>query len=219
MSNGAITRVRRSRAKILAAAEGVFLQNGFPRANMDVVAEKANVSKQTVYTHFKSKEALFIEVVEAMTGGAAQEIGEDAVEIFDGRPVADYLLDVAMDQLTIVFTPRLMQLRRMVIGEVERFPELGRSLFTHGPMRSIIRITLAIEHYVKIGQLTAHDPQAVATQFNWLIMGAPINAAMLLGDEGIPQREELRAHAQEAVRVFVCAYATRPAVRSVAESR
>ncbi|WP_206680519.1 TetR/AcrR family transcriptional regulator [Neoaquamicrobium sediminum] len=69
MSNGAATRTRRSREKIIAAAEEVFLHNGFLGANMDTVAEHAGVSKQTVYAHFHSKEALFIQVVEAMTGG------------------------------------------------------------------------------------------------------------------------------------------------------
>lgn len=219
MSNGAAIRVQRSRAKILAAAEGVFLQNGFLGANMDVVADKANVSKQTVYTHFKSKEALFIEVVKTMTGGAAQEIGENVDEVFDDRPVSDHLLNAAIDQLTIVLTPRLMQLRRMVIGEVERFPELGQSLYSHGPVKSINRIRLAIEHYTKIGQIVAYDPQAAATQFNWLIMGEPTNAAMLLGDEGIPHHEALHAHAREAVRIFLCAYGAKPAIRSASEWR
>jgi len=210
MSNGAATRIRRSREKILAAAEIVFLRHGFLGTNMDVVAHKANVSKQTVYAHFKSKEALFIEVVEAMTGGAAQDIGEDVEDVLDDRPVHDFLIEVAIDQLTVVLTPRLMQLRRMVIGEVGRFPALGRSLYVNGPMRSINRLTRACAHYTKNGQLDAPDPAAAATQFNWIVMGAPTNAAMLLGDDGIPGPEQLRSHAQEAVRIFLRAYGTRP---------
>lgn len=211
MSNGAATRIRRSRAKILAAAEDVFLRQGFLGTNMDVVADKANVSKQTVYAHFKSKEALFIEVVEAMTGGAAQEIGEDVEDILDDRPVQDYLVEVAIDQLTVVLTPRLMQLRRMVIGEVGRFPALGRSLYVNGPIRSINRLIRAFVHYTKNGQLNTPDPAAAATQFNWIVMGAPTNAAMLLGDDGIPGQAQLRSHAWEAVRIFLCAYGTRHA--------
>ncbi len=207
MSNGAATRVRRSREKILGAAEHVFLRNGFLGASMDTVAENAGVSKQTVYAHFGSKEALFIEVVEEMTGGAAREIGEDVEEVLDDRPVADYLIDVAVDQLTVVLTPRLMQLRRMVIGEVERFPALGRSLYVNGPIRSINRLTRAFEHYTRIGQLETPDPVVAATQFNWIVMGAPTNAAMFLGDEGIPGEYALRAHAGESVRIFLCAYA------------
>lgn len=207
MANGAATRVRRSREKILAAAEQVFLHAGFLGANMDSIAEKAVVSKQTVYAHFQSKEALFLEVIAAMTGGAARAIGEDVEDRLDDSPVREYLAMVAIDQLGIVMTPRLMQLRRMVIGETERFPDLGRSLYENGPLVSIRRIARALAHYIALGQIRDCDPIQAATQFNWMVMGAPTNAAMLLGDAGIPSRSELHAHAHEAVRIFLAAYA------------
>ncbi|KJS21225.1 MAG: TetR family transcriptional regulator [Hoeflea sp. BRH_c9] len=206
MSNGAATRVRRSREKILAAAEQVFLHSGFLGANMDAIAETASVSKQTVYARFQSKEALFLEVIAAMTGGAARAIGEHTEDALDDSPVRDYLTAVALDQLSIVMTPRLMQLRRMVIGEAERFPELGRSLYENGPLVSIRRIARALGHYISIGQIRECDPHLAATQFNWMVMGAPTNAAMLLGDSGIPSQSELHAHALEAVRIFLSAY-------------
>ncbi|SOE08628.1 TetR family transcriptional regulator [Hoeflea halophila] len=206
MVNGASKRIRRNREKILAAAEQVFLRAGFLGANMDSIAEKAAVSKQTVYAHFQSKEILFLEVIETMTGGAARTIGEDVEDPLDDRPVEDYLTAVAIDQLSVVLTPRLMQLRRMVIGESERFPELGRSLYENGPLVSIRRVARALARYKAIGQIRDCDPLGAATQFNWMVMGAPTNAAMLLGDSGIPSRSELDAHAREAVRIFLAAY-------------
>jgi AcrR family transcriptional regulator len=207
MANGAETRIRRSREKILAAAENIFLRHGFLGTNMDNVADQANVSKQTVYAHFGSKEALFIDVVETMTGGASHKLGEDRKEIFDERSAAVYFLEAAIDQLTVVMTPRLMRLRRLVIGEVERFPELGKSLYLNGPKRSIERLAHACEHYTSTGELDTPDPHKAATQFNWILMGAPTNAAMLLGDDGIPDQKQLREHAHEAVRIFLRAYA------------
>jgi len=206
MSNGAATRRRRSHEKIIAAAEREFLQSGFLGTNMDAVAETAGVSKQTVYAHFKSKEALFIEVVVAMTGGAARELGEDIDAPPEAPLVQDFLLKTAIDQLTVVLTPRLMRLRRMVIGEVERFPELGRSLYENGPAAAIGKLERAFAHYRRIGQLVMPDPLMAATQFNWLLMGGPTSAAMLLGDLGIPKRFELEAHAAECARIFLCAY-------------
>jgi AcrR family transcriptional regulator len=210
MSNGAETRIRRSREKIFAAAEDVFLRQGFRGTNMDAVAEQAGVSKQTVYAHFKSKEALFIQVVEQMTGAAARQIGADAEDSFEGRSVHDFLLDVANDQLRIVMTPRLMRLRRMVIGEVERFPELGRSLYENGPQRSVVRIAKAIMHYINVGELRSTDPSAAAAHFNWLVMGGPTSAAMLLGDAGIPSKADMEAHARESTEIFLAAYGGSP---------
>lgn len=49
------------------------------------------------------------------------------------------------------------------------------------------------------GALPAHDVAAAAQQYNWLVMGAPLNAAMLLGDDAIPSPAQRRAHAEAAV--------------------
>jgi TetR/AcrR family transcriptional regulator, mexJK operon transcriptional repressor len=37
-------------------------------------------------------------------------------------------------------------------------------------------------------------------------MSGPLNQAMLLGDDAIPEPRELRRHAAEGVRVFLAAY-------------
>lgn len=206
MANGAETRIRRSREKILAAAEEVFLRHGFLGANMDAVAEVAGVSKQTVYAHGKSKEALFIQVVERMTGGAAEDIGEDKEDDFAGVTAGQFFLEAGIQQLLVVMTPRLMRLRRLVIGEVERFPDLGRSLYENGVKRSVARYARAMEHFDSIGELRCDDHAAAATHFNWLLMGAPTNSAMFLGDAGIPSKATLKAHAHESVRIFLAAY-------------
>lgn len=206
MSNGAETRIKRSSEKIISAAEEVFLHHGFLGANMDAIADVAGVSKQTVYAHYKSKEALFVQVVERMTGGAAHDIGEDIEDDFEGVSADNYFLRVAIDNLFIVMTPRLMRLRRMVIGEVERFPELGRSLNENGPGRTIARLERAIEHFTRIGELRCNNPNSAAAHFNWLVMGGPTNAAMFLGDAGIPSKSALEAHAREGVRIFLAAF-------------
>lgn len=58
------TRARREREKkerrqsILQAAREVFFENGFHSATMDSVAERAEVSKGTVYLYFKSKDSI-----------------------------------------------------------------------------------------------------------------------------------------------------------------
>ena len=208
MSNGADTRLRRTRARIIDAAEEVFPEHGFLGASMDAVAERASVSKQTVYAHFNNKEALFLEVVQSMTAEAASEIGEDRgdSEVFSEPSARICLTDIALDQLRVVLTPRLMRLRRMIIGEVDRFPMLGKSLHETGPQRSIQRLTRAISHYSATGALNASDPEKAAVQFNWIVMGAPLNSAMLLGDAGIPKDVALREHAEEAVGFFLGVY-------------
>ena len=45
--------------EILAAALGVFAEKGFAGARMDDIAQRAGVTKGTIYLYFESKDALF----------------------------------------------------------------------------------------------------------------------------------------------------------------
>ena len=204
------TRIDRTRRKILSAAGKLFLKDGFSGTSMDEVASTAGVSKQTVYAHFGAKEALFVAVVHDMTGAAGDRVQEQVVDPAGDREAEDFLLEFATRQLAIVMTPPLMQLRRLVIAEVDRFPELGRALYEQGPGRSIRLLSRAFTTYAEAGSLSVRDPEMAASYFNWLIMGAPVNDAMLLGDASIRDPATMEAHAREAVRIFLAAYGTAP---------
>jgi AcrR family transcriptional regulator len=201
-----LSQSARKRRAILDAATEVFLRSGYLGTNMDEIAALSGVSKQTVYKHFTSKEALFIEIVTSMTNQAGDLVHDGAPELEDAAELADYLRDYALRQLTIVLTPRIMQLRRLVIGEVSRFPELAKVLYERGPMRALHMLAAIFERLAARGLLTIDDPMVAASHFNWLIMAAPLNQAMLLGDKAIPRQAELRRHAAEGVRVFLAAY-------------
>lgn len=197
------------RRAILDAATEVFLKSGYLGTNMDEIAALSGVSKQTVYKHFESKEALFVEIVGSMTNRAGDTVHEDVPAFDDHGELSAYLRDYAFRQLTVVLTPRIMQLRRLVIGEVPRFPELARVLYERGPMRALKMLAKVFEDLAARGLLSVDDPMLAASHFNWLVMSQPLNQAMLLGDAAIPAPEELRRHAEEGVRVFLAAYGKR----------
>jgi TetR/AcrR family transcriptional repressor of mexJK operon len=206
--DGSQRSARKHRA-ILDAATEVFLRSGYLGTNMDEIAALSEVSKQTVYKHFTSKEALFVEIVTSMTDEAGDIVRSEVAELDDGGDVADYLLNYAYRQLIVVLTPRVMQLRRLVIGEVGRFPELAKVLYERGPQRAVSALAALFERLSDRGLLAIDDPQVAASHFNWLVMSAPLNQAMLLGDAAIPKPAELRRHAAEGVRVFLAAYGKR----------
>ncbi len=58
----ALERARR-KEEILLAARAVFAAQGLHRATVDAVAERAEVSKGTIYLYFESKEAILAELV------------------------------------------------------------------------------------------------------------------------------------------------------------
>jgi len=202
-------RSAQKRRAILEAATEVFLKGGYLGTNMDEIAALSEVSKQTVYKHFSSKEALFIEIVTSMTGAAGDSVHNEVLELPEGKDLAEYLFDYAERQLMVVLTPRLMQLRRLVIGEVSRFPELAKVLYERGPARAMAALAATFERLAARGLLTIDDPALAAAHFNWLVMSQALNQAMLMGDAAIPKPAEMRRQAAEGVRVFLAAYGKR----------
>lgn len=202
-------RTARKRRAALEAATDLFLTQGYAGTSMDQVAARAAISKQTVYKQFASKEALFVEIVGGMTGAAGDEVQREIADMGERDDPERQLLAYAERQLIVVLTPRLMQLRRLVIGEAARFPELGRALYHGGPGRAVAGLASAMARWTERGVLAIDDPRAAASHFNWLVMGEPVNQAMLLGDAAIPTAAALRRHAAGAVRVFFAAYGDR----------
>ncbi|MBT2483539.1 MULTISPECIES: TetR/AcrR family transcriptional regulator [unclassified Microbacterium] len=196
---------RKHRA-ILDTAEVQFLRDGYTGVSMDELAEKSGVSKQTVYNHFGSKDRLFVELVTSMTTGAGDTLAALGNPPAVPSELAPYFTRYAEEQLRAVLTPRLMQLRRLVIGEVGRFPQLAAALSENGPERSIRTLTALISGLADNGLLVAPHPELAARTFNWLVLAAAINEAMLLGDGAIPTASAQSHHAAEAVRVFLAAY-------------
>jgi len=60
-------RTQETQARLLDAAEEVFVRDGFEGAQLDEIAASAGRSKGAVYTHFKSKEDLFLALFEHRT--------------------------------------------------------------------------------------------------------------------------------------------------------
>lgn len=200
---------QRKRTAILDAAEHVFVRDGYGAAVLDEIAERSGVSKQTVYAHFGSKDALFVEVVTGATTSAADTVHLDARPPSDARELPRFLRRLGRHQLDVVLRPRIVGLRRLAIGERHRFPQLGRAFWAGGPGRAMAAMAERFAHLHEIGLLDAPDPATAARTFNWLLMAQPLDAAMLLGDDAVPGPAERDAISAEATRVFLAAHARR----------
>lgn len=193
------------RAAILEAATRVFLDNGFLGTSMDVVARVAKVAKQTVYQHFVDKERLFVEVVRGAVNTVADPVSVEIGRLGTGDDLATDLRDLAVGQLGAVLQPRVLALRRLVIAEAGRFPGLGQEFFARGPGRTMEVLATRFAELAREGRLRLDDPAVAASQFNWLVMAAPVNEAMLLGRTDFSE-EDLAGVADRAVRTFMRAY-------------
>lgn len=68
-------------ARILAAAETLFAEQGFNAVSMNAVAERAGVSKANIFHHFSSKNELYLAVLKSAcqeSFGRIENLGSDS---------------------------------------------------------------------------------------------------------------------------------------------
>ena len=151
---------------------GGVLANGYLGTSMDEIAALARVSKQTVYKNFAHKEQLFVEIVTTTVNQISDPVHEEVLNLADSGDIEADLRDLACRLLNGVMQPRLLNLRRLVIGEAGRFPQLGRTFYERGPGRTIAALATAFERLAARDVLRLEDPELAANHFNWLIMSA-----------------------------------------------
>jgi AcrR family transcriptional regulator len=201
-------RSARKRRAIIEAATTAFLEHGYRGTSMDSVAAAAGVSKQTVYQHFGDKQRLFRELIAATVQEASDPVYDEVRRLADSGQLEHDLRDLARRLLRLVLQPAMMRLRRLVIAEAQRFPDLGRVFYDLGPGRTIAALADTFAELHRHRRLDAPDATLAATQFNWLVMAAPLNRAMLLGHDDAPTSREINKWAAAGVRTFLAAYAS-----------
>ncbi len=202
-------RVARSRAAVLEAAATLFMRDGYVGTSVDNVAATAQVSKRTLYNNFASKEALFREVVLGLTGQAAEFAAEAAVELTDPDDLEAALLALARRLATLTVDRRVIRLRRLVIGEAHRFPDLAAEYYDLAPGKVIATLAAALGSLASEGRLNLTDPNRAAEQLAFLILGPALDRALFDGNDSSSDPAALSKAAEAGVRTFLAAHRTR----------
>jgi TetR/AcrR family transcriptional regulator, mexJK operon transcriptional repressor len=199
-------RAAHKRQAIATAAAELFATHGYPATSVDRIAADAGVSKQTVYEYFGSKEQLFLAVMAAAEDTVLTGLAESlAPSIDDPADLERELVSLGKIYLRGVLDPGLMALRRLVIGEVPRFPQLARAWYEAGPGRANRQFAARFQELAQAGILKVDDPLLAANHFSWLVLGMPQNMILF----GVADRfsdAELDNFARAAARVFMSAY-------------
>ena len=203
-----VGRTAQKRRAILAAATEVFLRNGYLGASMDEVAARAAVSKQTVYKQFADKEHLFAEIILGTTAeivdGFARDYASGLDQATDARQA---LRDLARRFLDNLMRPDVLRLRRLVLAEADRFPDVAGAWFERGFHQSLVLLGEAMRRMADRGLLRdLPDPTLAAYQFAGLVMYKPMNQVMFAGTQAGPAAGEVDTIADQAADVFLAAY-------------
>ena len=121
------TRRRRKAERPLEILEAAFLEfsrNGYATTTLDQIAERAGVTKGTIYVYFESKEQLFISMVHELMKATLDTV-QDMFERHDGSTADLLRAQFSFIYQHIVEDRRRREVVRMLISEASRFPELA----------------------------------------------------------------------------------------------
>jgi TetR/AcrR family transcriptional repressor of mexJK operon len=197
-------RIQRSRAAILGGAATVFLRDGYDGATVDDIAREADVAKRTVYNVFADKETLFretilvaIAVAEDFSAGLAAEAGR----MNDGNRD---IPRVARHLASAVLRGPVLPLRRLLVSEARRFPDLAVEYRRRAPEAVLRALSAALQELADTGQLRLESADIAAEHFAFLIMGADMDRGMF--DASTASESRVRERADAGAAAFLRAY-------------
>ncbi len=179
---------------ITRAAAEMFLAEGFDRASLDQIAQRAGVSKQTIYSHFADKEALFKAICAELTEKLTIPLRKPLKQNADLRSI---LVRFGEDALAMMLHPASLDLHRLIVNAAARFPELGRAAYEAGANRMLADLGALIVERSRSGDGFARHVESeraavLAEQFVGMLRGFH-QARGLLGVDPAPA-EALQAY-------------------------
>lgn len=120
--------------QILNAASRLFLTEGFSKTSMDNVAQLANVSKQTVYSHFANKNTLFKAVIELKV---QQYCLDSPIKTGNISSVKQQLTTFAKQFLKLIQDHDVIAMYKVIISESDANPTVAEMFYETGPRKTI----------------------------------------------------------------------------------
>ncbi|WP_312388530.1 TetR/AcrR family transcriptional regulator [Stutzerimonas nitrititolerans] len=190
------------REAILAAAQVLFLGNGYEGSSMDAIAAEAGVSKLTLYSHFGDKEALFCAAVKAT---CETRLPRRLFQLDDEASIEQVLLDITRAFHALVNSPESIGLHRVMVTMATQNPALVRSFFDAGPQQLLLDLQQLFGQASARGLLRIPEPLRAAEHFCSLIKGVQ-HFRLLIGYSDTPDESAAEAHVQDVVALFMRAY-------------
>lgn len=163
--------------RILDAATGIFLAEGYEATSIDAIAVAAAISKKTFYARFASKADLFEAVATRfIERRILPHIEREAARSGSTR---ECLYAIAAAVLGVVLTPEVVALDRIVTAEARRFPDLARMVHGFGKSRVLPAIERCLEEGVRRGEVELADVRFTADFFLGALCRPPLHRAVL----------------------------------------
>jgi AcrR family transcriptional regulator len=140
---------------ILDAALDAFVENGFTATRLEDVAERAGISKGTLYLYFDSKEALLTALVRENIVPFIERT-ERRVDEFQGSS-RDLLIEILREWWEGMLDSRAGGLPKLVLAEASNFPAVARIYFDEVVQRVRRLFAKALRRGIERGEFRAVD--------------------------------------------------------------
>jgi len=160
-----------NRERVLRAATAAFMTDGY-RSSVERIAQRAGVAKQTVYSHFPSKDHLFEEVAREM----AKRVLIELEPAGDGKEQSSDSLRAALLRFGLAYREKVLSeegiaMFRTLVAEIPRFRTLARAIYQGGPGETAARLADYLGKAMAAGRLRRDDPQFAAELFMSMLVG------------------------------------------------
>jgi TetR/AcrR family transcriptional regulator, mexJK operon transcriptional repressor len=200
-----VPRGERRRGELIDVAQKMFLERGFAETTMQMIAEAAGASKETLYRHFESKELLFAEIISRK---AVLISGPDAPMARGGSPET-VLTGLGVNLLHTIVAGEASFLFRTVVTEAARSPEVGNLFYERGPGLTVARLTQYLAEASARGELHCDDPSVAARLFLGAVVSQFHLRRLFEPTWKPPTETEIGCHVEAAVSMFLAKYGAR----------
>ena len=201
-------RVVRTRAAVVEAARTLFLRNGYAGTTMEDIAALAGLAKRTVYNNYPDKDALFSQIIGEFIAHAeafARRVREEFSGEITAANLAASLDDLGRRLALLIMRREVIALRRLLIAEARTLPAFARDYYDRVPGQVLDALGTGFEQLGRAG-LQVPDGRRAAAQFAYLVVGEPLDRAVLTGT--MPPEEDVIACARDGVETFLARYGT-----------
>jgi len=160
---GTIRRDNKRPLQIINAAVELFRDRGFEATRLEDVADKAGVSKATIYLYFESKEDLFFALIREKVVPMLEETIAQA-DAFKG-PASEFLRMRAQGMGRIFAHSEQGAILKLVVSEARRFPDLADYYRSEVPERGLANLSKVIRRGIDEGEFRECDTEAAAAAF------------------------------------------------------
>jgi TetR/AcrR family transcriptional regulator, mexJK operon transcriptional repressor len=190
-------------AKIIDAARAAFFEQGYDAISMDEVARRAGVAKQTVYSYYSSKDALFLAVHERERKQFDTVLA--AAPIASADAARAWLRESGLRVLELLLNPSFRALLRVTVAAADRFPSLGKSIYEGGIKQGQAQLADIFRQAAEAGALRVDDPEVAVEQYVALLRGE-LFLHCLFDPSFNPSRAAKLQQVEHAVDCFLARY-------------